>query len=199
MFRSLVRLAVFELRWWLFQGGPRRIFYEANGTAITPGNFLSTGGTVRQKPDFTAADGVMTAAEPQASFNPFFGTSAAAPHAAAIAALILDADPSLTPAEVRNILVSAAIDIEAAGFDRDSGNGIIDAFTAVEEAAQPVIAVASTATPAAAQPCTVRMLKSFGISSPHRRRRIVGVQSQSESKPTNQMRDPTNQNSLPAS
>ena len=40
--------------------GPRRIFFEANGTPITPGNFSSTGGEVRQKPDITAADGVQT-------------------------------------------------------------------------------------------------------------------------------------------
>ena len=36
--------------------GPRRIFFKANGTAITPGNLLNTGGLLRQKPDITAAD-----------------------------------------------------------------------------------------------------------------------------------------------
>ncbi len=120
--------------------GPRRIFYETDGTAITPGNFSSTGGSVLQKPDFTAADGVSTATP---GFDPFFGTSASAPHAAAIAALVLDANLSptpLTPAQVRNILVSGAIDIEAAGFDRDSGNGIIDAVAAVQ-ATNAVISV----------------------------------------------------------
>jgi hypothetical protein len=38
-------------------------------------------------------------------------------------------------------LVSTALDIEAAGFDRDSGDGIIDAFAAVQAAAPPVISV----------------------------------------------------------
>ena len=38
--------------------GPRRLFFNSAGTAITPGNFSSTGGLVRQKPDITAADGV---------------------------------------------------------------------------------------------------------------------------------------------
>src|SRR6266705_913029 len=38
--------------------GPRRIFFNGNSTAITPGNFSSSGGTVLQKPDVTAADGV---------------------------------------------------------------------------------------------------------------------------------------------
>src|SRR6185295_12281391 len=40
--------------------GLRRVFFNPNGSAITPGNFSSTGGTVRQKPDIAAADGVRT-------------------------------------------------------------------------------------------------------------------------------------------
>ena len=31
--------------------GPRRVFFNADGSPITPGNFSSTGGTVRQKPE----------------------------------------------------------------------------------------------------------------------------------------------------
>ncbi len=106
--------------------GPRRYFYNANGTAITPGNFSSTGGQVLNKPDVTAADGVSCAAP---GFNPFFGTSAAAPHAAAIAALVKSSGG--TAADVKAALISTAIDIEAAGVDRDSGAGILDAFAAV--------------------------------------------------------------------
>ena len=112
--------------------GPRKIFYKPDGTPITPGNFLSTGGSVRQKPDVAAADKVSTATSPQ--FNPFYGTSAAAPHAAAIAALVQSANRSLTPAQVRTILTSNTWDIEAPGVDRDSGAGIIDAYAAVQAA-----------------------------------------------------------------
>ena len=71
--------------------GPRRIILNPTGAEITPGNRTSTGGIVRQKPDITAADGVSTAAP---GFNPFYGTSAAAPHAAAIAALLKSAVPA---------------------------------------------------------------------------------------------------------
>jgi len=110
--------------------GPRRIFFQANGTPITPGNFSSTGGLVRQKPDITAADGVSVTGV--GGFpTPFFGTSAAAPHAGAIAALVKSANPGLTPAQIRTILIGSAIDIEAPGVDRDSGVGIIMANTAV--------------------------------------------------------------------
>jgi len=51
--------------------------------------------------------------------------SAAAPHAAAIAALLLDKIPGLATAKVRTIFNTTALDIEAAGIDRDSGTGIV--------------------------------------------------------------------------
>ena len=111
--------------------GPRRIFYDANGAPITPGNFSSTGGVVRQKPDLAAADRVATSTP---GFSSFAGTSAAAPHAAAIAALVLHAaggPNSLTVGALRNVLLGATLDIESAGVDRDSGHGILDAYRAV--------------------------------------------------------------------
>ena len=110
--------------------GPRRVFFNPNGTPITPGNFLfgTNGGAVRQKPDITAADGTASAVS---GFNPFFGTSAAAPHAAAIAALLKSAG-TFTPAQIRTALTSSAIDIEAAGIDRDTGSGIIMAFQSLQ-------------------------------------------------------------------
>ena len=108
--------------------GPRRIFFNADSSPITPGDFSSTGGLLLQKPDITAADGVMCAAP---NFNPFFGTSASAPHAGAIAALIKSFNPALTPAQIKTILTSTAIDIEAAGWDRDTGFGIVMANQAL--------------------------------------------------------------------
>ena len=111
--------------------GPRRIFYQPDGTPTTPGNFLSTGGTVRQEPVAAAADGVAVSTP---DFNPFYGTSAAAAHAAGIAALVKSANPALSAAQVQTILTSTALDIEAPGIDRDSGSGILDAFAASQAA-----------------------------------------------------------------
>ncbi len=102
--------------------GPRRIILSPTGQELTPGNRTFSGGVVRQKPDLTAADGVSTSAP---GFDPFYGTSASAPHAAAIAALVKSAVPSLTMAEMRNVLTSTAIDIEAPGVDRNTGFGIV--------------------------------------------------------------------------
>lgn len=116
--------------------GPRRIFYKPDGTPITPGNFLSTGGTVRQKPDIAAANGSKTTLPSDSGLNPFFGTSAAAPHAAGVAALLKSFKPSLTPRQIRAILTKTALDIEASGFDENSGYGIVMANRALAGAAQ---------------------------------------------------------------
>jgi hypothetical protein len=113
--------------------GPRRIFYQPSGVPYTLGNFSSTGGIVRQKPDITAADGVAVTGV-GAFPNPFYGTSAAAPHAAAIAGLIKSANPALTPAQIRTALISSAIDIETPGVDRDTGAGIVMAYEALQAA-----------------------------------------------------------------
>ncbi|MEP6917945.1 MAG: S8 family serine peptidase, partial [Acidobacteriota bacterium] len=104
--------------------GPRRILFTADGTAITPGNLSSTGGELLSKPDFTAADGVSVTGAGYFD-GQFYGTSAAAPNAAAIAALFKSANPSWTQAEVKDALLSSAIDIEAPGVDQDSGAGIL--------------------------------------------------------------------------
>ena len=105
--------------------GFRRIFYQPNGTAITPGNLLigTNGGSVLQKPEITAADCVST--NVGGDFSPFCGTSAAAPHAGAIAALAESMPNHPTPAQVKAAMLSSALDIMAAGVDRDSGSGIV--------------------------------------------------------------------------
>ena len=83
---------------------------------------------VRQKPDIAAADGVSTTTS---GFETFFGTSASAPHAAAIAALLLELDPYISTPGVEDLFRSTALDIEAAGFDRDSGAGILNTENAL--------------------------------------------------------------------
>jgi len=101
--------------------GPRRIFFNADGSPLTPGNQTSTGGELLQKPDITAADGSSTTTP---GFMPFFGTSAAAPQASAMMALLKQASPSSTRTQLFNAMISSAIDIEGPGVDRDSGAGI---------------------------------------------------------------------------
>ena len=107
--------------------GPRRILLTANGTPITPGNLGAGGGQLLQKPDFTAADGVAVTGAGLFE-GQFYGTSAAAANAAAIAALFKSAHPTWTQAQMKAGLLSSARDIEAPGVDRDSGVGILMAL-----------------------------------------------------------------------
>jgi subtilisin family serine protease len=117
---------------WFSSDGPRRVFYEADGTPITPGDFSAIGGELRQKPDFVAVNGVMTATPNQNQlFNPYYGTSASAAHAAAMAGLLLSGNPALTPSQIRAKFTETALDIEAPGWDRDSGAGLIMGYDCV--------------------------------------------------------------------
>ncbi|MBV8403752.1 MAG: S8 family serine peptidase, partial [Gammaproteobacteria bacterium] len=104
----------------------------------------------RQKPNFVGPDGVNTSffgfplagsgfndtsTVPQclndASFNNFFGTSAATPHAAAIAALMRQANPALTPTQIYDALQSTALPMGGSTPDYLSGYGFIQADAAM--------------------------------------------------------------------
>ncbi len=65
----------------------------------------------------------------------FNGTSCATPYAAGVCGLIISANPTFTPTEVRDRLVSTAQDVisveSGAGWDRYAGYGMVDAEAAV--------------------------------------------------------------------
>ncbi|MGK2859223.1 MAG: Ig-like domain repeat protein, partial [Thermoanaerobaculia bacterium] len=127
--------------------GPRRVFFNPDGSLAKPDNpsLLGDGGIVRQKPDIAAADGVACATP---GFNPFYGTSAAAPHAAAIGALLLAAVPSATVTQIRGALTSTALDIEESGPDINAGAGIVmapAALAAIGATPMPRLVVGLTA------------------------------------------------------
>jgi hypothetical protein len=80
---------------------------------------------IRLKPEIVAPDGANTTFFGGRDvefdgFPNFFGTSAAAPHAAAVAALMLQAVPSTTPQIVYETLETTALDMGPPGFDFDS-------------------------------------------------------------------------------
>ena len=77
----------------------------------------------RLAPGHVAPDGVLTSVP---GFAPFFGTSAATPHAAGMAALLLGKVPSLTPQQVRRALQDATLDLGQFGPDNTYGHGLID-------------------------------------------------------------------------
>jgi len=59
------------------------------------------------------------------------GTSFSSPVTAGVVALMMSANPALSPADLEKALYSSALDLGAAGFDKYFGNGRVDAAAAV--------------------------------------------------------------------
>jgi hypothetical protein len=90
-----------------------------------------------EKPDIAASDCVATTFfVPFGGGFRFCGTSAAAPHAAGVAALALEADPGATPAQVAGGLRATARPVGTEGADA-VGAGLVDAYAAVDSIALP--------------------------------------------------------------
>jgi hypothetical protein len=120
----------------------------------TSGNRLATA-VVRQKPDFVGPDGgndtflgftlasagitdssgLLNTSISECQNNPnypnFFGTSAATPHAASIAALILQANAGVTPTQIYTVLRNSALPMSATTPNFNSGYGFIQADAAL--------------------------------------------------------------------
>ncbi|MGQ0592946.1 MAG: S8 family peptidase, partial [Gammaproteobacteria bacterium] len=127
-------------------------FSSAGGTPIlfdTAGNRLATP-ELRAQPAITAPDGANTTfffrgVDPEEDgFPNFFGTSASAPHAAGVAALITDRNPSFGPDNIYSVLKSTAIDMDDpatagfdTGFDFGTGFGLIQADAALAAVPTP--------------------------------------------------------------
>ena len=149
------------------QGGAP-ILFDASGTRLAAP-------VVRQKPDFVGPDGVnatflgftlasdsppfpstgmlstsISQCQNDPSYPNFFGTSAATPHAAGIAALMLQANSAATPTEIYQSLRSSALPMSTSTPNFSSGYGFIQADSALViptlTLSAPSIELGSTAT-----------------------------------------------------
>jgi len=147
--------------------GGAPILFDTSGTRLaTP--------LIRQKPDFVGPDGVnntflgftlasggvtgsngllnttISQCQNVPSYPNFFGTSAATPHAAAIAALMLQASTAATPAQIYSSLRLSALPMSGATPNFNSGYGFIQADSAFVvptlTLAAPSIALGSSTT-----------------------------------------------------
>jgi hypothetical protein len=144
-----------ELQPYSAQGGSPTLFDKSGIRLTTP--------VVRPKPDFvgpdagndtflgskisaTADSSTVVQCANNTSYPNFRGTSAASPHAAAIAALILQANSTLTPAQIYGALQSTALPMGASTPDFNSGHGFIqaDAALATLPPGAPTLKLAST-------------------------------------------------------
>lgn len=94
--------------------------------------------TAISKPDLAATDGGANTffGSLVSGVRRFFGTSAAAPHAAAVAALMRQANPSLPVGQLRLAFAATAKSVGSAG-PNAVGAGLVDAFRAISSVALP--------------------------------------------------------------
>jgi hypothetical protein len=108
--------------------GPETLYFQP-----TPATAALAAPQVIDQPTFAATDGVQTSffAEQVGGVWRFYGTSAAAPQAAAIGALLHEQDPALTPAQLMSTLAVTAQPVTNGGGPEAVGGGYLDADAAL--------------------------------------------------------------------
>jgi hypothetical protein len=134
------RLATAEMRW-------KPDFVGPDG-----GNDTFLGFTLASQ-SITGGDGLLNTTTAACQNNPsypnFFGTSAATPHVASIAALMLQANPAVTPTEIYQALRTSALPMASPAPNFQSGYGFVQADAAFALMPQvvpaaPTLALAAT-------------------------------------------------------
>lgn len=96
----------------------------------------------RHKPDIAAPADPTTTTAPGNAYQAFNGTSAASPHVAGVAGLLLSKDPELTPTNLYNIITdyAALVYPNSYNYPNDTfGWGRVDAFKTIQNTAAPSI------------------------------------------------------------
>ncbi|MCC5823672.1 MAG: S8 family serine peptidase [Phycisphaerales bacterium] len=103
-----------------------RASFSTSGSGL----FISAPGAAILTTDRTGSSGYSNG-----DYTTIDGTSFASPYAAGVAALLLSVNPTLTPAQVEDILASTAVDKGTPGYNTQYGWGFINAGAAVLSAA----------------------------------------------------------------
>jgi hypothetical protein len=136
------------------KGGYHRILYSPTGERLPePELFFS--------PQVSSVDGTNNSffggyGSDGDELPNFFGTSAASPHVAGIAAMVRQANPDLTGAEVRQLFSDTAVDVFEPGLDAYTGYGMVYADLAVQAALDKIAQTDPVQTPVIIQSPTPR-------------------------------------------
>lgn len=137
----------------LTPGGALRVWFDPQGRLLRNPLTGQAEPSLREAPTISAVNGNNTTffgrpldlqgyeGEPD-GFPNFFGTSASAPNAAAVAALIKELNPQAGPDYIRSVLKETAVDVRgrraAPGPDDVSGHGLINARAALDMVASAI-------------------------------------------------------------
>jgi len=91
--------------------------------------------------DLVAPGSMIYSTQGGSGYQYLSGTSAAAPHVAGVAALMLSVSPALEPEEISSVINQTATDIEMTAYDPTTGWGIVNAFRAVEAVSAPRVTI----------------------------------------------------------
>ena len=100
---------------------PQTIAVTAVGRDGRPASFSNFGPSV----DLSGPGVAVLSTQPAGSYGLLSGTSMAAPHVAAAAALVLARHPEYTPLQVLGALTAAADDVAGSGWDARTGHGLV--------------------------------------------------------------------------
>ncbi|ODS40290.1 MAG: hypothetical protein A7315_09010 [Candidatus Altiarchaeales archaeon WOR_SM1_79] len=122
-------------------------------------------GDGRVKPDLLAPGVSITSTWKDNPFKSLSGTSMAAPHVSGVAALLLEVNSSLSPDDVKNVLMSTALDL---GLDQNTqGAGRVNAYGAVNNVSQSAANCSSDSECDDANECTADTCVNPGAIGAH--------------------------------
>jgi hypothetical protein len=101
---------------------------SATGTSDTRASYSDYGSYV----DIAAPGSGIYTTRTGGDYGAVSGTSFASPNTAAVAALVMSANPDLIPSDVMTVIINSAVDLGDASWDPFYGYGRVDALAAVE-------------------------------------------------------------------
>lgn len=113
------------------------------------------------KPDASAPGVNIRSSTPGGGYGPWTGTSMAVPHVTGLAALLLQAKPNLTIAEMEQVITSAALNLGTPIPNNDYGWGRIDAYQAVVSVADAGLLMGRVARAVDGEPLAHPIIEAF--------------------------------------